>query len=221
MGHNDSVAPSFPSPRQQMLPSLTATVRPLPATTRSLSQCTTTNLTNIPSNTRRGSLASSFSNSRAAVRTLDTMKAIRHTSRLLRRPYSPQIFNSASRRSFSKGRRGVLNVALSRVGVHHRAHARTQTHRNSGTVAQLPASLPATPPHSRTTTRPRSPASPVHPPHSLTHAAAIAIVLAPRSPSMAHMADPIRRNAWRHPTHRHPPTHPGPRTRTVGADHCV
>lgn len=34
----------------------------------------------------------------------------RHSSRLLRRPYSPTSFNSASRRSFSKGRLGFLKV---------------------------------------------------------------------------------------------------------------
>ena len=71
---------------------------------------TTSTLRYSPSKSRRGSFSSSVSSSRAAFRILARVNLTRHTSRLLRRPYSPIIFSSWSRRSFSKGRRGVVYV---------------------------------------------------------------------------------------------------------------
>ena len=66
----------------------------------------------LPSNRRFGSFSSRVNNSRAALRILARVYFTRHTSLLLRRPYSPMSFNSWSRRAFSKGRRGVTNVLL-------------------------------------------------------------------------------------------------------------
>ena len=61
-----------------------------------------------PSNRRLSSFSSRVSSSRAAERILPRVYFTRHTSLLLRSPYSPISFNSWSRRSFSKGRRGVV-----------------------------------------------------------------------------------------------------------------
>ena len=47
---------------------------------------------------------------RAALRNLATTNLARHTSNLARRPNSPHSLSSWSRRSFSNGLRGVLNV---------------------------------------------------------------------------------------------------------------
>jgi len=60
-----------------------------------------------PSNSRLGSFSSSVRSSRAAVRILVNTYFTLHTSRLLRRPNSPISLSSWSKRSFSKGRRGV------------------------------------------------------------------------------------------------------------------
>lgn len=63
-----------------------------------------------PSKTRRGSFSSKVNSSRAALRILASANCTRQISALHRRPYSPHSFSSWSRRSFSKGRRGVLSV---------------------------------------------------------------------------------------------------------------
>merc|ERR1719272_2266753 len=62
----------------------------------------------LPSNRRLGSFSSRVSNSRAAFRTFARLYLTRQISRLHRRPYSPTILSSWSRRSFSYGRLGVL-----------------------------------------------------------------------------------------------------------------
>uniref|UniRef100_A0A2M4DEW3 Putative secreted protein n=1 Tax=Anopheles darlingi TaxID=43151 RepID=A0A2M4DEW3_ANODA len=61
----------------------------------------------LPWKRRFSSFSSSVSSSRAALRILASVYFTRQTSRLFRRPYWPMILNSASRRGFSKGRRGV------------------------------------------------------------------------------------------------------------------
>ena len=62
-----------------------------------------------------GSSSGRVSNSLAVFLNLDRTSWILHNSRLLRRPYSPTIFNSESKRSFSKGRLGFLKVLPSVV----------------------------------------------------------------------------------------------------------
>lgn len=57
--------------------------------------------------------SSSVSRVRAAFRILDKAACTRQSSRLFRSPNSPTVLSSASRRSFSKGRLGLLNVLLS------------------------------------------------------------------------------------------------------------
>ena len=64
----------------------------------------------VPSNSLFGSFSSKVSSSLADFRILASAYFTRHTSRLFRKPYSPISFNSWSRRSFSKGRLGVVNV---------------------------------------------------------------------------------------------------------------
>ena len=66
-----------------------------------------------PSKILLGSLSSRVRSTRAALRSLLRANCTRQSSRLLRRPYSPTIFSSLSRRSFSNGRRGFLKVLLS------------------------------------------------------------------------------------------------------------
>merc|ERR1711924_294675 len=65
-----------------------------------------------PSKIRMGSLSSFVRSVRAVARILARARRTRQISRLFLRPYWPMIFNSASRRSFSKGRRGGLLVLL-------------------------------------------------------------------------------------------------------------
>eukprot|EP00438_Fugacium_kawagutii_P023030 Skav229907 [mRNA] locus=scaffold2151:506954:508405:+ [translate_table: standard] len=59
---------------------------------------------------RIGLLSSRVSRVRAAVRILAKAYCTRHTSRLFFKPYSPMIFISPSRRSFSKGLLGLRKV---------------------------------------------------------------------------------------------------------------
>ena len=59
---------------------------------------------------RSRTLSSKVSSVRAAFRIFDRAICTRQSSRLLRSPYSPTNFSSASSRSFSYGRRGFLNV---------------------------------------------------------------------------------------------------------------
>ena len=68
-----------------------------------------------PSKMRLGSFSSRVSSTRAALRNLLSANCTRQSSRLLRRPNSPTVFSSLSRRSFSNGRRGFLKV-LESVG---------------------------------------------------------------------------------------------------------
>ena len=62
------------------------------------------------SNRRFGSFASRVSSTRADLRMRASASCIRQTSRFCLRPNSPMSFISLSRRSFSKGRRGVRDV---------------------------------------------------------------------------------------------------------------
>ena len=87
---------------------------------------------------RLGSFSSSVNNTRAALRSLLSANCTRHNSRLLRKPNSPTILSSASRRSFSNGRLGFLKVLPSvqsrhkdRVsqGFRHHARAHVRAHR--------------------------------------------------------------------------------------------
>jgi len=66
----------------------------------------------LPSKTRLVSFSSSVSITRAAFLILERASWTLQSSRLLRRPYSPTIFSSESRRSFSKGRLGLLKDLL-------------------------------------------------------------------------------------------------------------
>ena len=63
-----------------------------------------------PSKMRRGSFSSRVSSTRAALRMRASVSCVRQTSRFCLRPNSPISFISLSRRSFSKGRRGVRLV---------------------------------------------------------------------------------------------------------------
>jgi len=74
-----------------------------------------------PSNTRLGSSGSRVSKVRAAFRSFASAYWTRQISLLQRSPYSPTSFSSASRRSFSKGRRGVLNVLRSALVTRQRS----------------------------------------------------------------------------------------------------
>ena len=69
-----------------------------------------------PSKMRLGSFSSRVSSTRAALRSLLRANCTRQSSRLLRRPNSPTVFSSLSRRSFSNGRRGFLKVLESVMG---------------------------------------------------------------------------------------------------------
>ena len=73
-----------------------------------------------PSKILLGSFSSRVRSTRAALRSLFSANCTRQSSRLLRRPYSPTILSSLSRRSFSNGRRGFLkvleSVEVARVG---------------------------------------------------------------------------------------------------------
>jgi hypothetical protein len=61
-------------------------------------------------------------------RILDRAICTRQSSRLFRRPNSPTSFSSPSRRSFSKGRRGFLNVFPSAAQHSHQAFRRCACH---------------------------------------------------------------------------------------------
>ena len=69
-----------------------------------------------PSKILLGSFSSRVRSTRAALRSLFSANCTRQSSRLLRRPYSPTILSSLSRRSFSNGRRGFLKVLESVEG---------------------------------------------------------------------------------------------------------
>jgi hypothetical protein len=64
----------------------------------------------LPSKILLGSSSSKVSKTLAALRNLFNANWTLHNSLLLRRPYSPTVFNSASRRTFSKGRLGLEKV---------------------------------------------------------------------------------------------------------------
>ena len=126
---------------------------------------------------RLGSFSSSVNNTRAALRSLLSANCTRHNSRLLRKPNSPTILSSASRRSFSNGRLGFLKVLPSvqsrnkdRVsqGFHHHARAHVCAHRaNAARVHQNrtqslacdASNAPPCAPARRATHRPPSPAA--------------------------------------------------------------
>jgi hypothetical protein len=67
-------------------------------------------MTASPSKIRLGSFSSRVRSTRAALRSLFSANCTRQSSRLLRRPNSPTVLSSLSRRSFSNGRRGFLKV---------------------------------------------------------------------------------------------------------------
>ena len=75
---------------------------------------------------RLGSLGSKVRSVRAAFRSLARAYWTRQISRLQRSPYSPTSRSSASRRSFSYGRRGVLNVLRSVVRCSNEVKKRQQ-----------------------------------------------------------------------------------------------
>ena len=64
----------------------------------------------LPSNSRLGSFSSRVRSSLADFRIFARAYFTRQTSRLFLKPYSPISFSSWSRRSFSKGRLGVVKV---------------------------------------------------------------------------------------------------------------
>ena len=94
-----------------------------------------------PSKMRRGSFASSVSSVRAAERIFDSDSCTRQISRLPRRPYSPSSFISASRRSFSKGRRGFLKVLPAVGGKRRRTRRREGRHADEAAAAPRAAPL--------------------------------------------------------------------------------